>query len=167
MIVRESLYSYVTLIYRFFDSLNDSLTQNLLSDVYTDDLAMFPPDENVIGGRGDKTLKLLSTIENFQFTKNKTAIYVQLQHAAIGKRISHPTLFFSNSPIPFCSFLAPVATTEREKIGLILEVLGSSSSFEERLKTDTSQMKANAYIWNPPEPTPIVCSTPILSLLLL
>ena len=81
----EFVFSHFERLSSLPPSMNDALTQNILSDVYTEDLSLFPPDENAIGGRGDKTLKLLLTIENFQFTKNKTAVHVQLQHAAIGK----------------------------------------------------------------------------------
>ena len=61
--------------------------------------------------------------------------------------------FYSLSSLHFCLS----ATVEKEKIGLVLEVLGSATSFEERLKFEGPTPKSNAYIWNPPEPTPIVC----------
>lgn len=63
----------------------NSLVQNSLADVFVDDFTLFPPDENAIGGRGDKTLKALLSLENFQFTKGKTAFHVEFQPAAIGK----------------------------------------------------------------------------------
>ena len=74
--------------------MNNALSENILSDVYSDDLTLFPPDDTVIGGRGDKSLKVISTIENFQYTKNKTALHVELQPAAIGKCI-HFSFFIS------------------------------------------------------------------------
>lgn len=67
-------------------SMNDTPTLNILSDVYTQDLRLFPPDGNALGGRGDKTLTHLLRIEKFQFTNNTTD---QLIHTAISKCLHH------------------------------------------------------------------------------
>ncbi|KAA6313103.1 MAG: hypothetical protein EZS28_055812, partial [Streblomastix strix] len=119
-------------------SLESSLDQNLLCDIFVDEFAKFPQDDQAVGKRGDKTMRTFGQYDNYQFTKDKIATVVEFQPVFHGKK-----------------------STDKEHVGLVLQCLVDASTHQSNPQHRTEEEKSNIYkrsfalIWNPPDPAPI------------
>ncbi|KAK2961398.1 putative flagellar inner dynein arm I1 intermediate chain IC140 [Blattamonas nauphoetae] len=115
------------------DSVLSTIKKNQLIDMYTDDLSRFPAEDNPLGGRGGKTLHVLTTLEHFQHTKTKTISCLEFMPVTFGKK-----------------------HYDRERLGLIVSCLIDSRPFDQRVPSQAFFTRSFALIWNHPDPSPLI-----------